>query len=82
MKCFRTIFIGAWLFVTQAQGQVAKGVQKEHLDFRDVFFGKEDVYQVCYPKSHRMYFEDIIFLSLATIFLLIIIIVNIRVVKN
>lgn len=32
---------------------------KEQLTIIDVFFGKEDNYQVCYPKSHREFFYGI-----------------------
>ena len=48
-----------------------EGTFKEKLSPYDVFFGKEDVYQVCYPKSHRLYFNVIIVLSLSTISLLL-----------
>jgi serine phosphatase RsbU (regulator of sigma subunit) len=32
---------------------------KEQLTIIDVFFGKEDAYQVCYPKNHREFFYGI-----------------------
>lgn len=40
---------------------------KEHLSFKDVFFGSEDAYMVCYPKDHKMLLNNIILLSVASI---------------
>lgn len=43
---------------------------KQHLNFNDVFFGSEDAFQVCYPKDHKVFFYNIILLSLAVVILL------------
>jgi len=40
---------------------------KEHLSFKDVFFGNEDAFQVCYPKNHKVFFYNIIILSVLTV---------------
>lgn len=40
---------------------------KEHLSFKDVFFGSEDAFMVCYPKDHKMLLNNIILLSVASI---------------
>ncbi|MBL7896344.1 MAG: SpoIIE family protein phosphatase [Bacteroidia bacterium] len=40
---------------------------KEKLSFKDVFFGSEDAYMVCYPKDHKMLLNNIILLSVASI---------------
>ncbi len=38
----------------------------EHIGLKESFFGAEDDYMVCYPKSHRSLFTMIIVLGLAT----------------
>ncbi len=43
---------------------------KENLSFKDVFFGSEDAYMVCYPKDHKMLINNIILLSLASVIFL------------
>lgn len=40
---------------------------KEHLGFKETFFGNEEDHQVCYPKDHRNFFYSIFgFALLAT----------------
>lgn len=41
----------------------------KHLTLKDVFFGNEDLYQVCYPKDHRPMFYSIIVFSVSTLIL-------------
>lgn len=43
---------------------------KQHLNFNDVFFGDEDAFRVCYPKDHKVFFYNIIGLSIATVLFL------------
>lgn len=41
----------------------------KHLTFSDTFFGNEEMYQVCYPKDHRLMFYFIIIFSVTTLVL-------------
>lgn len=56
--------------------QNVHGVQKNPLSISDVFFGDDQIYQVCYPKDHRNFFITIFTLSLSFISLLIVAIFN------
>jgi serine phosphatase RsbU (regulator of sigma subunit) len=53
-----------------AFSQAPNGTYKQKLSPYDVYFGHEDVYQICYPRSHRTYFNSIILLSISSITLL------------
>ena len=64
------------LLFSQFHVYAFEGTYKKKLTPHDVFFGKEDVYQVCYPKSHRTYFLSIIALLISNISLLGFILIN------
>lgn len=55
---------------SNSYSQNASGVQKHHLSLSDVFFGEDQIYQVCYPKDHRNFIITIFLLSLSFICLL------------
>lgn len=65
---FSIVFITLSLFL-KAQEDFLKHNEhyKEHLSLKDTFFGSEDDFMVCYPKSHRNLFTIIILLGTATV---------------
>lgn len=68
----RIVFLIFVLSVSRLQSGISADTSKfkQHLNFNDVFFGNEDAFQVCYPKDHKVFFYNIIILSIAVVVLL------------
>lgn len=70
MRIVTIIFLSFSFFAVQAGIPPDTTKFTKHLSFNDVFFGSEDAFQVCYPKDHKVFFYNIILLSVAVVALL------------